>query len=92
LLHEKGKNPKALRDKPNLPYHLHEFVSAFNILNNSRQYVLNALPLPLLEIVVYAKVFTIPCSLQIFIRIIQAMDKSYLAANLKKQKAKSKRR
>lgn len=74
-LQEKGKDPQALRDKPDLPLHLNEYIYAFNILNLSRS---ENQSIHLSELVCYKNEFGTPNGTRIFIEILQAVDLSFL--------------
>lgn len=75
---EKGKDPQALRDKPNIPLHLQEYLYAFNMLNSARSsgYALQHISLP--DLICYTKEFGTPSGVRVFTEIIQLTDIAFL--------------
>lgn len=68
--------PKALENRPDIHPWMHEYLDAFTILGNSRDFGFSANPIRLSEIVAYTKLFG--CSdVSLFVTIIQHLDRIY---------------
>ena len=74
-----GKLPKALKDKPTLPWYLHDYLKAFLELNRRREYFHAEQPLQLTEISCFCHEFDFDEDKDFFFKMIFELDAEYMA-------------
>lgn len=82
-----GKVPPALKNRPELPYVLTDYLLAFNSLQGRRQYTMGApLPIQASEIYSYAVMYGFYSDIQFFYRCIVEMDLEFFEHEKKPEK------
>jgi hypothetical protein len=84
--------PQALADRPVLSSFLEEFHRAFNDLNARRQYNMAELPLQIIEIMAYAKMFHFDIDMDFFYRAMTGMDEEYMLYMIDQRKTEAEQR
>jgi hypothetical protein len=81
-----GKLPQALRDKPSLPWYLHDYLRAFLDLNRRREYFMAQQPLQLSEIACYCREFDFDEDKEFFFKMMFECDAEYMEHHAEKAK------
>lgn len=82
-----GRLPKALQDKPTLPWYLHDYLKAFLELNRRREYFMAEQPLQLSEIEVYCRNFDFDEDKDFFFKMMFELDNEYMAHRAEQAKS-----
>jgi hypothetical protein len=86
-----GKLPQALKDKPFLPWYLHDYLRAFLDLNRRREFFMAQQPLQLSEMEVYCREFDFDEDKDFFYKMMFECDAEYMAHLAEKIKQESER-
>jgi hypothetical protein len=76
-------NPRALETRPRVHQWMEEYITAFNVLNDTRTAGMAPNPISLSEILAYLKLYGASDTGE-FVAYIMAMDSAFLSAQLKK--------
>lgn len=78
--------PKALEEKPRIPWYLGDYFKAFLQLNRRRQYNMAQQPLLMTEIETYCRNFGFECDSDFFFYLMFELDAEYMKFLSEKRK------